>query len=175
MMFQFFLLWTIISLGIQVQRLSSEVAFVAEEARDLRHYGLGQQTQPQQQQQHATPRNDEQAVANDAIVNQSTETSVDKLVSFTGEDSVKSQRETSADDKEASADLARKLDSALFESESKTTSSDSIDPQADLDELKHSAPFPSPAKNPVSTQVSTSLGRVVFGSSGWDQWATHPT
>ncbi|OCF38740.1 hypothetical protein I317_07469 [Kwoniella heveanensis CBS 569] len=36
-----FLIWLIISMGQQIQRLRSEVAFVVDETRDLRMYGLG--------------------------------------------------------------------------------------------------------------------------------------
>lgn len=38
-----FFLWLLLSMGQQVQRLRNEVAFVAEEARDLRLYALAQQ------------------------------------------------------------------------------------------------------------------------------------
>jgi hypothetical protein len=38
-----FVLWLLLSMGQQVQRLRNEVAFVAEEARDLRLYALAQQ------------------------------------------------------------------------------------------------------------------------------------
>jgi hypothetical protein len=37
-----FFLWLLLSMGQQVQRLRNEVAFVAEEARDLRLYALAQ-------------------------------------------------------------------------------------------------------------------------------------
>lgn len=53
-LFNLFILWLVVSLGQQVQRLRSEISFVAEEARDLRMYGFDQNQrhhhhQPQQQ------------------------------------------------------------------------------------------------------------------------------
>jgi len=36
-----FMLWLLVSMGQQVQRLRNEVAFVADEARDLRLYSMG--------------------------------------------------------------------------------------------------------------------------------------
>lgn len=41
-----FMLWLLVSMGQQVQRLRNEVAFVADEARDLRMYGLGTPSPP---------------------------------------------------------------------------------------------------------------------------------
>jgi len=35
------MLWLLVSMGQQVQRLRNEVAFVADEARDLRLYSMG--------------------------------------------------------------------------------------------------------------------------------------
>lgn len=40
-----FLLYVLISLGLQVQRLQGQVAFVVDEARDLRLYGMGRADQ----------------------------------------------------------------------------------------------------------------------------------
>lgn len=45
-LFHLLLLWIIVSLAQQVQRLRSEVAFVADEARDLRLYGFERATPP---------------------------------------------------------------------------------------------------------------------------------
>lgn len=54
-----FMLWLLISMGQQVQRLRNEVAFVADEARDLRLYGLGNATTPSDTTESPIIRHDE--------------------------------------------------------------------------------------------------------------------
>lgn len=108
-----FILWLVISLGQQVQRLRTELAYVAEEARDLRMYGYDQRPVP---------------------------------------DPVKEECSRTGD-----------LVPTIY---------------PDGTDWK---PEPGRTKAGQSTEVAVegererSLGRVVFGRSGWDRWMNHPT
>lgn len=53
-LFNLFLLWLLLSMGQQVQRLRNEVSFVADETRDLRLYGLHNPPGPDRQSGSAT-------------------------------------------------------------------------------------------------------------------------
>lgn len=110
------LVWILISLAIQVQRLRNEVAFVAEEARDLRLYGL------------TTP----------------TTTASSNIAS-------------------SSADIVR-TPTIDFDATSIWLSDASLPTGKDVTRLQRDG----------GSDVKTSLGRVVFGRSAWDKWASHP-
>lgn len=115
-----FLLYLVISLAQQVQRLRTEVAYVAEEARDLRLYGLTSSVGSV-----STYTTTETATTTATFTYGALPTGVPFAVPYP-----------------ANGDRAPR------------------------DELTISREV---------RDVRTSLGRVVFGRSAWDRWATHPT
>ena len=115
-----FLLYLVLSLAQQVQRLRTEVAYVAEEARDLRLYGLTSSVGSV-----STYTTTETATTTATFTYGALPTDVPFAVPYP-----------------AKGDRARR------------------------DELT----IPREVRD-----VRTSLGRVVFGQSAWDKWATHPT
>lgn len=168
----------IISLGQQVQRLRNEVAFVAEEARDLRHYGFGQvhdEKHSQSRGQDAPPRHDKHPMSGSAIsTGEGTGTSL-------ADDKSKVNATSPGPDRSSTVvDLSDTIladhgedGSSAAQSIRETTTSLAPLSQAPI----HSDHMASSHRHPhaPSTHMSTSLGRVVFGSSGWDQWSSHPT
>lgn len=107
------MLWLVISLGQQVQRLRTEISFVAEEAKDLRMYGFDHPAQV-------------------------------PTVTVTADNA------------------------------GPTILPDGVDLKELLDRLRHHTGDTGHENRPAA-DVERSLGRVVFGSSGWNKWSNSPT
>jgi hypothetical protein len=191
-----FLLWTIISLGIQVQRLRNEVAFVAEETRDLRYYGFGEGSRSDKQhdrsrwagRSYSQEQTQAQAQARRRGRNEAEEQGAGADANVGGDASLDVEARRSAIENTSASSLSaeetqhvevgREIeDSTLLQSEESSTHQNQDQHQHHRTPYTHESSISIETLSPLSTpkQISTSLGRVVFGSTGWEQWATHPT
>ncbi|WVQ95220.1 hypothetical protein IAU59_002315 [Kwoniella sp. CBS 9459] len=144
-----FLIWLVISMGQQIQRLRNEVAFVVDETRDLRMYGLIQ-----------TPTEPPTAAAND------------KAESCIGVDSssVTAQPDVghpSSTPLSTHGEPQIEHDSALLSAapSRKSTGAGREDPKR-----------PDEVVPREEKKANFPLGRVVWGvERGWERWISHPT
>ncbi|WVF67645.1 hypothetical protein IAT40_002404 [Kwoniella sp. CBS 6097] len=153
-LFNLFLIWLVISMGQQIQRLRNEVAFVVDETRDLRMYGLAQTQTYSTETSVPTAFNDQDARGSIVDVGHFAVTTKSGL-------------------SRADSATAPNLNGPQIERDSTSFPASTGNP---FGEDHESAMRNDEVVVQENKKISFPLGRVVWGvERGWERWISHPT